>query len=309
MDLTTHLKFDPKQWSRLRASAALTIAEDELAGLRGVYDLLTLEEVEEIYLPLSRLLGLYVAASQQLYRASDTFLGKLPAKVPFIIGIAGSVAAGKSTMARVLTTLLSRWPQHPKVELITTDGFLFPNVELERSGLMNRKGFPESYDQKKLIRFLYDVKSGQPSVVAPVYSHLSYDIVEGESQVVHQPDILIVEGLTVLQTKGQGSEDRIFVSDFFDFSIFLDADIDQLATWYVERFLALKRTAFSNPKSYFHQYRDLTEAQAREFATGIWGSINQPNLEENILPTKQRADLILRKGEDHRVESVQLRRL
>jgi len=308
--LSTHTEFNSQQWSDLRADAPLTLSKQDLQSLKGFNDTITLEEVSEIYLPLSRLLNLYVAASQGLYRASDTFLGKLPAKVPYVIGVAGSVAVGKSTAARVLRTLLARWPDHPRVDLITTDGFLYPNSVLEERGLMERKGFPESYDRKAILDFLYNVKSGTPQVPAPVYSHLTYDIVPEEFLTIEQPDILIVEGLTVLQTGLTASDPQdVFVSDFFDFSVYLDAEISDLKTWYVDRFLALRATAFSDVNSYFHQYKDLSDSEAISLAEQIWVSINEKNLLENIIPTRERADLILTKVGNHRVDKVRLRKL
>ena len=308
-DLSPYMTFTAEQWGSLRASTPLSLAEDDLDRLRGLSVSLSLEEVVEIFLPLSRLLNLYVGAAQELYRATDTFLGQLPAKVPFVIGIAGSVAVGKSTTARVLQTALARWPNHPKVDLITTDGFLYPNAVLLERGLMERKGFPESYDRRRLLKFLSDIKSGQLEVRAPVYSHLVYDVVPSDEVVVSQPDILIVEGLTVLQT-GAVDEDRpVFVSDYFDFSIYVDAEIEDIKKWYVERFFALRETAFRDPQSYFRRFADLDDDEATATATDIWKRINERNLIENILPTRERADLILRKGPGHAVSEVRLRRL
>jgi type I pantothenate kinase len=308
-ELSPYLRFTASQWGRLRAATPLTLEEEDLQRLRGINVQLSLDEVAEIFLPLSRLLNLYVGAAQELYRASDTFLGKLPAKVPFVIGIAGSVAVGKSTTARLLQALLDRWPNHPQVDLITTDGFLHPNAVLAGRGLMARKGFPESYDRRRLLQFLHDIKSGAPEVRAPVYSHLVYDIVDDEEILVRQPDVVIVEGLNVLQTGVPDSEHPVFVSDYFDFSIYVDAEVDHIRRWYVERFLTLRQTAFQDPRSFFHRYAAMTEDEAQRTAGEIWSGINERNLYENILPTRERADLILRKGEDHRISEVRLRRL
>jgi type I pantothenate kinase len=303
-----YLTFTAEEWGELRAATPLTLTEADLERLRGINVELSLDEVAEILLPLSRLLNLYVGASQELYRASDTFLGQLPAKVPYIIGVAGSVAVGKSTTARVLQALLDRWPDHPKVDLITTDGFLYSNTVLEKRGIMDRKGFPESYDRRRLLDFLSDIKSGMEEVSAPVYSHLTYDITD-ELHTIRQPDIVIVEGLNVLQTGTVDSDNPTFVSDYFDFSIYVDAEVTDIQDWYVERFFTLRETAFQNPESYFHRYATLTDEEAAVTAVNIWESINQRNLVENILPTRPRADLVLRKDADHRVTEVQLRRL
>lgn len=308
-DLSPYLEFTSEQWGRLRASTPQTLSEADLERLLGINVELSLDEVAEIFLPLSRLLNLYVGASQELYRASDTFLGQLPGKVPYVIGIAGSVAVGKSTTARVLQTLLDRWPDHPKVDLITTDGFLHPNSVLQERNLMARKGFPESYDRRRLLQFMSDIKSGAPSVEAPVYSHLTYDIQPGEVVTVRQPDIVIVEGLNVLQTGIPDGENPLFVSDFFDFSIYVDADVADIRRWYVERFFTLRETAFKDPSSFFHRFSKLTDDEATETAIGIWTSINERNLIDNILPTRERADLVLLKGSDHRIRQVNLRRL
>jgi type I pantothenate kinase len=308
VEISPYLRFSRAEWANLRASTPLPLTEKDLSTLRGINEEISLDEVAGIYLPLSRLLNLYVSAIQSLHKATDTFLGHLPAKVPYIIGIAGSVAVGKSTMARILQALLSRWPDHPKVDLITTDGFLYPTSVLEKRGLMNRKGFPESYDQRHLVRFLTEIKSGKLEVPAPVYSHLIYDIVPGEEQKVCQPDVLIVEGLNVLQS-GHTRGSRIFVSDFFDFSIYIDADEKTIENWYVSRFLKLRETVFRNPDSYFHRYSKLTREQATEKAHSIWREINGPNLRDNIQPTRERAQLILQKSTGHSVEEVRLRKL
>jgi len=272
---------------------------------------LSMKEVEEIYLPLSRLLNLYVAAAQELHAVTSRFLGRNNVKMPFILGVAGSVAVGKSTTARVLRALLARWPDHPRVDLVTTDGFLWPNAELEARGLMNRKGFPESFDTARLLNFLADVKSGRERVEAPVYSHFHYDILPDQTIVIERPDILIVEGLNVLQPARLPKDGKAipFVSDFFDFSIYIDADPKVIEEWYVARFMKLRTTAFRDPAAYFHKYAHLSPDDARERALEIWRTINLKNLEENILPTRQRASLILRKGPDHSVESVSLRKL
>jgi type I pantothenate kinase len=304
------LSFPRDRWSQLRAATPLTLSQGDLAEIQGLNERLDLEEVQDVYLPISRLLDLSIAAAQELYRARATFLGSTTEKVPFMIGIAGSVAVGKSTTARLLQTLLSRWPGHPRVDLVTTDGFLFPNQVLEARGAMSRKGFPESYDLQALVRFVSDVKSGRGEVRAPVYSHLSYDIVPGASQVVRSPDIVILEGLNILHAGSpEDSRQRIFVSDYLDFSIFVDADEDVVRRWYVERFLKLRDTAFQDPKSYFHRYAVLTDREAEETANAIWREINLVNLRGNIAPTRGRAQLILRKGEHHRVEELRLRRL
>ena len=290
----------------MRAQTPLTIREKDLEALRGINDQLDLDEVTAVYLPLTRLLNLYVSATQSLHRVSTTFLGTIAPKLPYIIGVAGSVAVGKSTLARLLQALLSRWPEHPRVELITTDGFLFPNAELEARGIMDRKGFPESYDTQSLLSFLRAVKSGEPEVTAPIYSHVIYDVLPDRHEIVHQPDILILEGLNVLQVDSYANE---FVSDYFDFSIYLDADESLIESWFIERFHALRRTVFQDPQSFFKHFADLTDEQAPMLAGQIWESINGRNLRENIAPTKGRASLVIEKGADHRVTDVFLRKL
>ena len=303
--------FSREEWARLRADTPMTLVPRDLEALRGLIEELSMEEVEQIYLPLSRLLNLYVAASQELHAVTSKFLGRRDGKVPFIIGCAGSVAVGKSTTARVLKALLARWPDHPRVDLVTTDGFLWPNRELELRGLMQRKGFPESFDTARLLNFLGDVKSGKAGVEAPVYSHFHYDIITGQSIVVDRPDILIVEGLNVLQPARlpRDGEAIPFVSDFFDFSIYIDAEPKMIEGWYVERFMRLRHTAFRDPAAYFHRYAALTNEEAHAKALEIWSGINRKNLDDNILPTRQRARLILTKGQNHRIESVALRKL
>ncbi len=309
-DFSRYKTFDRSQWKALRAHTPLLLTEEELHALRGVNESVSIREVEEVFVPLSRFLNLHVAAVQHLYQAKREFIGApAPESVPYIIGIAGSVAVGKSTFSRVLRAALARWPDHPDVELVTTDGFLFPNAVLEARGLMLRKGFPESYDQRLLLRFLADVKAGEPVVKAPVYSHLVYDIVLGRTLEVRRPDILIIEGLNVLQSPEQRDGARMFVSDFFDFSIYLDADEQVIENWYIRRFLRLRETVFRDPESYFHRYAEQTEQEAVETARRIWEDINLKNLRDNIGPTRDRAHLILEKGPDHLVEAVKMRRV
>jgi type I pantothenate kinase len=309
--LSPYHRFTRSEWAALRADTPLTLTLDDLSKLRSLNDPISLEEVVAIYLPLSRLLALYVAATQGLFKATQRFLDAEDGKVPYIIGVAGSVAAGKSTLSRVMRALLSRWPNTPKVELITTDGFLYPNAVLQAEGLMEKKGFPESYDGTALLRFLTEVKAGTRNVPAPVYSHLTYDVVRDENIVVDRPDILVVEGLNVLLPGRPPRDGRptAFVSDFFDFSVYLHADEADLERWYIERFLRLRQTSFRDPRSYFRKYAEIGEAEARAVARDIWTRINLRNLRENILPTRARANLVLTKGASHSIEMVELRKL
>jgi len=310
-NLSPYRTFSRAEWAALREDTPMTLTSDEVTRLRSLHDRLDLQEVEDIYLSLTRLLSMYVDATQQLFRAQERFLATRDVKMPFVIGVAGSVAVGKSTTARVLQALLARWPNVPKVDLITTDGFLYPNSILAQEGLMEKKGFPESYDLPALLRFLTDVKAGRRPARAPIYSHLIYDVVPNQWVEVDRPDILIVEGLNVLQTGTLPKDGRAipFVSDFFDFSVYIDADDDVLKSWYVDRFLTLRGTAFRDPKSYFHRYSSLSDEEAMETAASIWERINLVNLHENIVPTRQRSDLILKKSETHAIEQVSLRRL
>jgi type I pantothenate kinase len=306
--ISRYVDLNRAEWAALRASTPLPLSEAQLRPLGGLTERVSLDEVIDVYLPLSRLLNLYVGATQRLHFATRTFLGGADLRIPYIIVIAGSVAVGKSTASRILQALLSHWPSHPQVDLVTTDGFLLPQRDLEAKGLTQRKGFPESYDVRRLLRFLADVKSGLPEVEAPVYSHLAYDIVPGECQVVRRPDIVIVEGLNVLQTRTRrGKSPAMFVSDFFDFTIYVDANASDIEHWYVERFLKLRATVFQDPSSYFHRYAVLTAAEAEATARRIWQTINFVNLRDNVLPTRERAHLVLEKGRDHAVRRVRMR--
>ena len=301
-----YLTFERQEWAELRAATPLTLRQDDLDSLQGINERIDLDEVVAVYLPLSRLLNLYISATQDLQRVTSTFLGSIAPKVPYVIGVAGSVAVGKSTFARILQALLSRWPAHPQVDLVTTDGFLHPNAVLAERGIMDRKGFPESYDTRALLAFLREVKSGSPEVTAPLYDHVAYDILPDERVTVRRPDIVIVEGLNVLQVNREGVE---FVSDYFDFSIYVDADLADIEEWYVRRFFALRESVFRNPDSYFRHFAGLTDEQAQHTARHIWSTINGRNLRENIEPTRERASLILRKSSEHRVSEVRLRKL
>ncbi len=303
---TPFVDISRREWAELAPTTPSPLTEADIQGILGLGDRLDLAEVEDVYLPLSRLLSIYAAGARKLHKETTEFLGERAATTPFVIGVAGSVAVGKSTVARLLKLLMARWEDTPRVELITTDGFLYPNEELFKRGILDRKGFPESYDRKALLKFVSEVKSGAAEVSAPVYSHMSYDIVPGEKVVIKQPDVLIVEGLNVLQPPVGGG---LAVSDLFDFTVYVDARSQDIATWYQERFLGLKEGAFANPDSYFHRYANLSEAEAKALASDFWNRINMPNLEENIRPTRSRATLVLRKASDHSVSRVLLRKI
>jgi type I pantothenate kinase len=311
IELAPYHRFTRAEWSKLRADEPMTLSADDIKRLRALTDPISFEEAEEVYLPLSRLISLYVEATQELHRASTKFLGADNRKVPYIIGVAGSVAVGKSTTSRILRALLRRWPSSPKVDLVTTDGFLFSNAVLDERKLAERKGFPESYDRTAFLAFLADIKSGKPDVTVPVYSHLIYDIVPGEHITVDRPDILIVEGLNILQPGElpKSGKPILFASDFLDFSIFIDAALDDLRDWFMERFRRLRETAFADPKSFFHRFRQMSTEDAEKFGLWAWNEINVPNLVENIQPTKSRADLVITKGGSHTIESVALRKI
>ncbi|WP_026818722.1 type I pantothenate kinase [Arthrobacter castelli] len=309
-NFTPFVELDRQTWSRLSTEIESPLNQADVDRLRGLGDPLDLDEVREVYLPLSRLLNLYVGAAGQLHAATTTFLGEQTTRTPFVIAVAGSVAVGKSTTARVLQQLLRRWPDTPNVELVTTDGFLYPNAELKRRGLMERKGFPESYDRRRLLRFVSEVKSGAEEVRAPWYSHVTYDIVPGKEVVVRRPDVLIVEGLNVLAPARMRPDgvSGLALSDFFDFSVYVDAKTSYIEQWYIERFQSLRYSSFSSPESYFHRYANLSDTEAEQTARGIWKSINEPNLRENVLPTRGRAQLVLTKDSDHSIRRMLLRK-
>jgi type I pantothenate kinase len=304
--LSPFVEISRSDWAALGQNTELPLSEAEITQIRGLGDFLDLKEVTDVYLPLSRLLNLYVTEAQKLHDVTSNFLGERAKRTPYIIGVAGSVAVGKSTVSRLLKEMLSRWQTTPKVALITTDGFLYPNEELEKRNIMHRKGFPESYDRLALLKFVADIKSGAEKVSAPVYSHLSYDIVPGETVDIESPDVVIIEGLNVLQSPGQGQD--VALSDYFDFKIYVDAEVDNITEWFLNRFEKLREGAFTNPKSYFHKYAEMPYEAALDRANEIWRTINLPNLVENIQPTKSRATLVLKKGKQHSVESVLLRK-